>query len=250
MAQLQGVTGEEEQPQLPSKGKMRETYDVQSISDEFDASNPSMSNDPDDYINWPEDVPSDEDPCDDPRAQGEELYYETEGYSRLDGAEYSTVLGREVLEPEQFNSPVGEMPDIRTDPQVDALVYQEAIKYRDNLRAQRIRSYLQTSASRPMFIPPRQQQSKPIGIIYLASSQTIDDAMHRGQLNIGIYVAPDHIEQPGLVQAVKEVINEAFQDSNCHRVQAIVVDHQTKLHTLALYTSRYINQFISQRQFG
>ena len=68
--------------------------------------------------------------------------------------------------------------------------------------------------------------------------------MQRGLLNIGIYIAPTHIGEPGVVQAVKEVVNEAFQDVNCQRVQAIVVDHKTKVDTLELYTARYVSRLI------
>jgi hypothetical protein len=69
--------------------------------------------------------------------------------------------------------------------------------------------------------------------------------MQRGLLNIGIYVAPTYIGEPGVVQAVKEVVNEAFHDSNCQRVQAIIVDHKTKVDTLELYTARYVSRIIS-----
>ena len=188
-----------------------------------------MSNNPDDYINWPDDMSSDDEVYD-LNSQGGE---QTEVYSQFDEAEYTGIL-REVLEPEQFNSPV-KMHEIPTDHKLEAFVYKEAIKYRDELRAQRIQAYQQGSASKPFSMnSSRSPRSTPIGVVYLASSQSLDDPMHRGQLNIGIYVAPNYIEERGLVHAVKQVVNEAFQDASCHRVQAIIVDHKTKLHTLEL----------------
>ena len=234
MAQLQESEGEEEP--LLSKGKMRES---QYIPEKCLAPAQSTSHDLDDYINWPDDISSDE-YSGDLHVQGDDqLDHETEAYSRLDGAIFAPVLGREILEPEQFSSPV-EMSEIRPDPQLKAIVHEEAIKYQGILRAQRIQAYQDVSASRPLFIQPSWPKSTPIGIIYLASSQNVADPMQRGQLNIGIYVAPNYIEQPGLVHAVKEVVNEAFHDTNCNRVQAIVVDHKTKFNTLELYTSRYV----------
>lgn len=198
---------------------------------------PSTSNDFDDYVNWPDDIP-------DEHAQDDQLYHETEAYSRLDGAEFTPVLGREILEPEQFNSPVG-ISEIHPDPTPKAFMHGEAIKYQGMLRAQRIKAYQDASVFKPLFIDPPGPKSVPIGIIYLASSQNVDDPMHRGQLNIGIYVAPKYIEEPGVVQAVKKVVNEAFHDPNCHRLQAIIVDHMTKIDTLELYTARYVSRFIS-----
>ena len=193
---------------------------------------PSTSNDFNDFVNWPDDIPSDE------HFQDDQFYDETEAYSRFDGAEFTPVLGREILEPEQFNSPVG-TSEIRPDPALKAFMHEEAIKYQGILRAQRIKAHQDASAFKPLFINPPGPKSEPIGIVYLASSQNPDDPMQRGLLNIGIYVAPTHIEEPGVVQAVKEVVNEAFQDSNCQRVQAIIVDHKTKYDTLELYTARY-----------
>lgn len=210
----------------------------------FYVPNPSMGNDFDDYINWPDDIPSDEDSGDLDAQDGKfyTLNRETEVYSQLNEPR---VLGREILEPEQFNSPMREIPEIPTDPKLKEFVYEEAIKFRDTLRAQRIQAYQEASASKPLFISPPKTSSKPIGVVYLTSSQLIDDPLHRGQLNIGIYVAPDYAKQRGLVNAVKEVVNEAFRDISCHRVQAIVVEHKTKLHTMELYTSMYISIYVS-----
>ena len=233
---------DEEQPHL-SKGKMRERqYTPEVLRLDPLALIPSSF---DDYVNWPDDihVPSDE-RAGELHAQDAELYLETEAYSCLDGAEFTPVLGREILEPEQFNSPVG-MSEIRPDPTLKAFMHEEAIKYQGMLRAQRIKAYQEASAFKPLFIDPPSPKSAPIGIIYLASSQNVDDPMQRGQLNIGIYVAPKYIEEPGLVQAVKEVVNEAFHNSNCHRVKAIIVDHRTKIDTLELFTARCVLDYIS-----
>jgi hypothetical protein len=235
LAQSQEGDNEEDfEPHL-SKGKMRERQYIPRVNPP--AQIPSTSNDFDDYVNWPDDIP-------DEHAQDDQLYHETEAYSRLDGAEFTPVLGREILEPEQFNSPVG-ISEIHPDPTPKAFMHGEAIKYQGMLRAQRIKAYQDASVFKPLFIDPPGPKSVPIGIIYLASSQNVDDPMHRGQLNIGIYVAPKYIEEPGVVQAVKKVVNEAFHDPNCHRLQAIIVDHMTKIDTLELYTARYVSRFIS-----
>ena len=231
----------EEEPQLLSKGKARENHKIHSAPEDLPyvhAPNPSVNDSPDDYINWPDDIPSDEHPSY-LHVQDGELDHETEAYSRFDGA--GTLLGREILKPEQFSSPV-KVPEIRTDPKLEAYMYEQAIKFRDDLRAQRIKAYQETWASKPVFTsPPKPSSYTPIGIVYMVSSQNVDDPMNRGQLNIGVYVAPNYIEQPGLDRAIKEVVNEAFQDASCHRVQAIVVDHNTKFHTLKLYASRYVS---------
>ncbi|KAF8801113.1 hypothetical protein BYT27DRAFT_7342177 [Phlegmacium glaucopus] len=252
LAQLQDSDSEEP---LLSKGKIPESHNNRSISDRrpsVNVPNPSMGNDIDDYINWPDDVSSDEDAGDLDAQDGQSHmhYHETEVYSQLDEPEYTRVLGREILEPEQFNLPMKGIPEIPTDPNLQAFVYEEASKFQDSLRAQRIQAYQEASASRPLFINPPRSKSTPIGIIYLASSQCVDDPMHRGQLNIGVYVTPDYIEQRGLVSAVKQVVNEAFQDQSCHRVQAIVVDHKAKLHTMELYTSTgFSREGIGRREF-
>ena len=231
-AQLQEGDDEEEDPFQPhlSKGKMRERQWVNPPP-----LIPYMSNDFDDFVNWPDDIASDE------QAQNDQFYHETEdSYPRFDGAEFAPVLGREVLEPEQFNSPVG-TSEIRPDPTLKAFMHEEATKYQGMLRAQRIKAHQDASAFKTLFIDSPGPKSAPIGIIYLASSQNVDDPMQRGLLNIGVYVAPAYIEEPGVVQAVKEVVNEAFHDSNCQRVQAIIVDHKTKFDTLELYTARYVS---------
>ena len=237
MAQLQEGYDEED-PFEPhhSKGKMRERQYIPRLNPP--ALIPSTSDEFDDYVNWPDEMPLDD------HAQDGQLYHETEAYSRLDEAEFTPVLGREILEPEQFNSPVG-ISEIRPDPTLKAFIQTETIKYQGMLRAQRIKAYQDASAYKPLLIDPPGPKSTPIGIIYLASSQNVDDPMQRGQLNIGIYVAPKHIEEPGVVQAIKEVVNEAFHDPNCLRVQAIIVDHITKIDTLELYAARYVSGFIS-----
>ena len=237
LAQLQEGNDEEDpfEPHL-SKGKMRERQYIPKVNP-F-ALMPSTSNDFDDYVNWPDDVPSDD------HAQDDQLYHETEAYPRLNEADFTPDLGREILEPEQFNSPVG-ISEIRPDPTLKAFIQAETIKYQGMLRAQRIKAYQDASAFKPLFIDPPGPKSEPIGIIYLASSQNVDDPMQRGQLNIGIYVAPKYIEELGVVPAIKEVVNEAFHDSNCLRVQAIIVDHMTKIDTLELYAARCVSRFIS-----
>lgn len=229
MAQLQEGDNEEDPF---SKGKMRE-HPRLNAPDLI----PSTSNDFNDFVNWPDDIPSDDHSLDD------QFYHETDAYSRFDGAEFTPVLGREILQPEQFNSPVG-TSEIRPDPILKAFMHEEAIKYQGILRAQRIKAHQDASAFKPLYIDNPGPKSAPIGIIYLASSQNADDPMQRGLLNIGIYIAPTHIGEPGVVQAVKEVVNEAFQDVNCQRVQAIVVDHKTKVDTLELYTARYVSRLI------
>ena len=228
MSQLQ--EGDNEEDPL-SKGKMRERPRV-NPSDLI----PSTSNDFNDFVNWPDDIPSDE------YAQDDQLYDETEAYYRFDGAEFTPVLGREILKPEQFNSPVGPS-EIRPDPILKAFAH--ATKYQGMLCAQRIKAHQDASASKPLYINPPGPETVPIGIIYLASSQNPDDPMQRGQLNIGVYIAPTYIEEPGIVHAVKGVVNEAFHDSNCQRVQAIIVDHKTKVDTLELYTARYVSRSMS-----
>ena len=235
LAQFQEGDNKDLEPHL-SKGKMPERQYIPRVNPPTLI--PSTSNDFDDYFNWPDDISSDEHSNDD------QLYHKTEEYSRLDRAEFTPVLGREILEPEQFNSHVG-ISEIHPDPTLKAFMHEEASKYQGMLRAQRIKAYQDASAFKPLFIDPPRPQSAPIGIIYLASSQNVDDPMHRGQLNIGIYVAPKYMEEPGVVQAVKEVVNEAFHDSNCHRLQAIVVDHMTKIDTLELYTARCAPRIIS-----
>jgi RimJ/RimL family protein N-acetyltransferase len=80
-------------------------------------------------------------------------------------------------------------------------------------------------------------RAKPIGLVYLTSSQNFADPLHQGECNIGFYVAPEYRTLNRLSNALFRIIEDAFRDPDCHRLQALLVDHPDIIDFLNLYAS-------------
>lgn len=95
----------------------------------------------------------------------------------------------------------------------------------------------------PMF-PLRPRRDKVIGMVYLTSSQNIEDPLHVGELNIGIILA-EHARGKGHARrAIELVANKAFDKAKCHRLQAILLNHVAKDRALCLFTEMYVFAFL------
>ncbi|KAF8157005.1 hypothetical protein B0H34DRAFT_480797 [Crassisporium funariophilum] len=267
----QGSQGSTLQSSDP-KGKMPELPDMQ------------MNDDANDLINWPEDDPADghqgnssrpdESPVDHEQTFDQsETYYYNSSYESLGIVEPDAEFGREYLEPEVYDTPVVELPEIPIDPKMQAIIYEAAVKYQNELRARRIEEYQNASVNRPEPNPPPtpppieslpplpspppadhgiigwypsgpapRSRKTPIGLIYLTSSQTFDDPLRMGELYLGMYVTPEHRGKSYLVDAINQVVKVAFDDPECHRIQAIIVNNKDILETRSMYSSAGFSQ--------
>ena len=87
---------------------------------------------------------------------------------------------------------------------------------------------------------PKPQDKPPIGLLYLQSSQNLDDYLRSGELNVGVIVDEKHRGKGYARQAVQKAFQVAFNDQNCHRVQAILVDTPYKDRALSLFMMSYV----------
>ncbi|PPR02213.1 hypothetical protein CVT26_012105 [Gymnopilus dilepis] len=197
------------------------------------------------YINWPEDTPADHsqmaEDADLPSSQVP--LPDLQFYPPIEPDLMDKEFGREYLEPEQYDTPAPQPPVIPTIPEMDAFIYEEALKYRDRLRALRVAEYerkqarrAREQAARPL-APAPVIGNKPIGLIYLWTSQTFNDPLHMGECSLGFYFAPAYRKREYLVEALNKAVAEAFEDQQCHRLQAIVVENEEKLYSLELLTA-------------
>ncbi|KAF8970134.1 hypothetical protein BDZ97DRAFT_127195 [Flammula alnicola] len=100
--------------------------------------------DPVDYLNWPNEGSSSH-LQEKPSSSAEPmLYAPMDIHSQTEPPVFDKEFGREYLELEVYSTPLWELPDLPTDPQVQAFIYDSAIKFRDELRAERIREYQAT----------------------------------------------------------------------------------------------------------
>ncbi|KAF9529990.1 hypothetical protein CPB83DRAFT_834575 [Crepidotus variabilis] len=230
----------------------------------------------DDLINWPDDASDADDPpssigdsssCHGDESSAEDVFspFETDAFGDIDA--FSPVqndFGREYLEPEA--GPVARLPEIPQDPAVKKMIMESAIKLQLQMQAKTVCLYEEKKArkaARASRAPPPLVQApalaswgnaglfigdassnadittktRPIGLVYLTSSQNFSDFLHLGECNIGLYIAPEHRNLPEVKTAVNTVIEDAFRDHDCHRLQAILVDHKDKLDFLTLFTS-------------
>lgn len=235
---------------------MQEDHDSFSMDHTVsDAQAVNSNENPDNYINWPENTSADED-----HAQMAEYADLSSSVEPLAGLKFYTPIepvvvdkefGREYLQPEQYDTPAPEPPEIPTIPTMDAFIYEEAVKYRDRLRALRVAEYERKQARRaqqaarppppaPLPIIRNTTFNKPIGLIYLWTSQTFNDPLHMGECSLGFYIAPEYRKREYLVDALNKAVAVAFDDEQCHRLQSIVVENDEKLYTLELLTASYV----------
>jgi RimJ/RimL family protein N-acetyltransferase len=74
-----------------------------------------------------------------------------------------------------------------------------------------------------------------VGIVYLTSSQNYGDLLHVGELNIGIILEPAFRKKGYARKAIEKVLETAFADHTCHRIQAIILDTWAKDRALNLF---------------
>ncbi|KAJ2925097.1 hypothetical protein H1R20_g12004, partial [Candolleomyces eurysporus] len=79
------------------------------------------------------------------------------------------------------------------------------------------------------------QAKTPIGLLYLHSSQNVDDYLRSGELNVGVFIDEKHRGRGYGRQAIQKALQVAFEDQNCHRVQAVLVDSPYKDQALSLF---------------
>lgn len=147
------------------------------------------------------------------------------------GREYLQSLPS-VSSPRETISPVS--PLDRNNPNLEALIYDAAIRLRSELRSNRVRAHEQRL---PAPVVEEQKPPTPIGLIYLSTSQNFLDPLHMGECNMGMYIDPAFREKAAIVNAINEVTKVAFSNRDCHRLQAIIVDYEDKLSTLELLAS-------------
>lgn len=83
--------------------------------------------------------------------------------------------------------------------------------------------------------PPALPTEPLVGIVYLTSSQTYADLLHVGELNIGIILEPAFRKKGYARKAIEKVLETAFADHTCHRIQAIILDSWAKDRALNLF---------------
>lgn len=83
--------------------------------------------------------------------------------------------------------------------------------------------------------PPALPTEPLVGIVYLTSSQTYGDLLHVGELNIGIILEPAFRKKGYARKAIEKVLETAFADHTCHRIQAIILDSWAKDRALNLF---------------
>ncbi len=266
-----GETDDEpdDEPITTDKGKMRE-HPVMPLWGNSRARQNPFDADHEDLINWPDDgsdiggppstvdddisLISDDEPTPaliSPFHSGE-FGFGSVGIPRVD-----ENFGREYLEPD--TEPVGELPSIPEDPVFKKFMKQSALKIRDQFRARTVHLYEKRKAQRAAkaarrealgdidapattATPPQKpavtwsSTSKAIGLVYLTSSQKFADPLHMGECNIGVYIAPEYRTVENASDAINAVVEDAFRDPECHRLQAILVDHQDIIDFLSLYS--------------
>ncbi|KDR72579.1 hypothetical protein GALMADRAFT_213117 [Galerina marginata CBS 339.88] len=241
---------DDEMDSYTDKGKAREIsgpFLVPHDQGSYPSMDANINEIPDDFINWPDDMPGDDDGTktmanEGPSSSNEPLA-NLQIYSMIEPVVVDKEFGREYLEPEQYDTPVPELPELPVDPKFQAFIYDSAIKYRDELRARTIADYEKkkrarqaAQAARPLPASPASAKKEvvPIGVIYLWTSQNFEDPLHVGEYSMGFYIAPDYRKREYLVDALNDVVKQAFNDHQCHRLQSIIVENNDKLYTLQL----------------
>jgi hypothetical protein len=257
---------DDEQPIVTDKGKMRE-HPVMPLWGNSRARQDPFDADHEDLINWPEDgsdIGGPPSTVDDSISDDEPIppltpFHSSElGFGSVGIPRVDENFGREYLEPD--TEPVGELPPIPEDPVFKKFIKASALKIRDQFRARTVHLYEKRKAQRaakaarrealgdidasattatPSQKPPVTwtSTSKAIGLVYLTSSQKFADPLHMGECNIGVYIAPEYRTAENASDAINAVVEDAFRDPDCHRLQAILVDHQDILDFLSLYSS-------------
>ncbi|GLB39161.1 hypothetical protein LshimejAT787_0603230 [Lyophyllum shimeji] len=96
-----------------------------------------------------------------------------------------------------------------------------------------------------------QPQEQAVGLVYLTDANVLQyDPLHSRELNIGIIIDPKYRGKGYARQAITLVLRKAFQDAQCHRVQAILPDHVAKHRAICLFTQlRFIHEGMRRLAF-
>jgi len=262
-----------DEPFITDKGKMRE-HSVMPLWGNSRARQDTFSGigaDHEDLINWPDDGSDIGDPPstvddnissisdDEPTPALSSPFHSSElGFGSVGIPRVDENFGREYLEPD--TEPVGELPPIPEDPVFKKFMKESALKIRDQSRARTVHLYEKRKAQRAAKAARREalgdigasattatpsqkpsvtwtSSSKAIGLVYLTSSQIFADPLHMGECNIGVYIAPEYRTAENTSDAINAVVEDAFRDPDCHRLQAILVDHEDIIDFLSLYSS-------------
>lgn len=211
-----------------------------------------------DFINWPDEGPAHEAHTDAAGADAQEAdYMVLDGASPILSPHAEDGVGREHLSPEVYTSPAKEFAELKQDPHMQTLVYDSAVRLQQALREKRVKKYLAAQRRQqrarvrdPRPVGPPTTTCKPIGLIYLWTSQTFLDPLHMGECGLGVYIIPEHRGKDCLLAAVDGVVKLAFQDPNCHRLQSIIVENPDKLYTIELLArAGFRNEGIRRRAF-
>lgn len=259
-----GIESDDEDgaPSYTGKGKLPEyggSFLIPHSQDHISTPIYSTSDDPESFINWPEDSTNDHDGD---RLHGGPSFNNysmplepvIDIYKPIVPVVVGKEYGREYLEPDRYRTPARRLPKAPADPKYQAYLYEEAVRHRDELRAKRIAEYERKQAKQarqlalqtwPLpsspTVSPTQKVKSPIGLIYLWNSQNFDDPLHMGECSLGFYIAPEFRKRKYLVDALNDVVKQAFHDDQCHRLQAIVVENDDKLYSLQLLSASYVH---------
>lgn len=264
---------EDDEACSPDKGKMREqgVFTPWANPHPIEYHQPIPASVNDHLINWPDDIRSDDGgpPSSDDDFQSTDnmsespvpFAYDQVGFP-VDPPPVDPNFGREYFAPD--TEPPLQLRPIPEDPIAKQVVREAALRKMDELRAQTVHLYEKkkarlarlhtlaaqnkangtgpakklTCATCETTAPKKvTKKVKPIGLVYLTSSQNFMDPLHKGECNIGIYVAPEYRTVGRLSIALHDVIETAFRDQECHRLQAVVLDHPDVLDFLNLYAS-------------
>jgi RimJ/RimL family protein N-acetyltransferase len=262
------MSDEEEDNSSSDKGKMREPCVVTPWANPH-PNDPIQASVNDDLINWPEDIQSENGPPssdDDFHSVSTDNMSDSPATFSIDPIDQFMFplgrppvdpnLGREYFEPDIERS--RQLKPIPEDPKAKEILREAVHRKVDELRAQTVHQYQKTEArlARRRILKERSEANaqagavpktapkmlttfgaKPIGLVYLTSSQNFSDPLHKGECNIGFYVAPEYRTLTRLSATLHKAIEDAFRDQDCHRLQAVLVDHPDILDFLNLYAS-------------
>ncbi|KAF5318662.1 hypothetical protein D9619_010692 [Psilocybe cf. subviscida] len=138
-------------------------------------------------------------------------------------------------------------------------VLRQVERFQEQLRLKRIKEYqqnLRRQERRQERRLARQQERteikecKPIGLVYLYSSQAPEDFLHMGEYSMAVYVHQEHRFQHLVCPAINQVVDLAFQNQDCHRLQSVIVDNPDKLYLLEAFArSGFSNEGVRRRGY-
>ena len=151
------------------------------------------------------------------RAQLEKLFQEADAES---SRQLESETARNTFDTTKWDS-------IKWDSVIEASASKQPKENPINHYSEKWNSTPEASASeerRDYYTSHYSKKKRIIGLIYLANAQGAADYLRSGELNMGVLVNEQHRRKGYALQAVQIVLEKAFEDTNCNRVQAVVVD--------------------------